>query len=300
MVLPMKGWSSHAVPPGMRAIAAAVVLMAAGCMPPSWGAGALLHPGRRLVERQPATPVETVDFDGAGVRLKGWWFHAAGTKRGTVIVMHGVADNRGSAVGMAEHFLAEGFDVVAYDSRAHGESGGDACTYGFYEKDDLRRVMDRVAGAPFVLIGTSLGAAVSLQAAAEDDRIAVVVAAATFSDLRSVAADRAPFFASKANIADALRIAEETAKFHVDEVSPVAAAARIHVPVLLLHGERDDETPNVHSRRIFAALHEPRRLIIVPGAGHNECYNGSAVWRDIDGWIEKALAARPTGSSLAR
>src|SRR6185369_1533173 len=128
------------------------------------------------VERQPATPVETVDFDGAGVRLKGWWFHATGTRRGTVIVMHGVADNRGSTVGMAEHFLVKGYDVVAYDSRAHGESGGEACTYGYYEKQDLRRVMDRVAGEPFVLIGTSLGAAVALQAAAEDSRIAVIVA----------------------------------------------------------------------------------------------------------------------------
>jgi hypothetical protein len=32
--------------------------------------------------------------------------------------------------------------VIAYDSRAHGESGGDACTYGFFEKEDLRRVLD--------------------------------------------------------------------------------------------------------------------------------------------------------------
>jgi alpha-beta hydrolase superfamily lysophospholipase len=276
----------------MKALAALLGLMAAGCMPPSWGAGALLHPGRRVVERQPTTPVETIDLDGSGIRLKGWWFHTQGKKRGTVIVMHGVADNRGSSAGFADHFLARGFDLVAYDSRAHGESGGEACTYGYYEKQDLRRVMDRLGAGPFVLIGTSLGAAVSLQAAAEDDRIVAVVAAASFSDLRTVAADRAPFFASKANVADALRIAEETAKFRVDEVSPVLAAARIHVPVLLLHGERDDETPNVHSRRIFAALHEPRRLIIVPGATHNECYNGRAVWADIDDWIEKAIALR--------
>jgi alpha-beta hydrolase superfamily lysophospholipase len=268
-------------------------ILLAGCMPPSWGAGVLLHPGRRTVEKQPAGAFESVDFEGAGVRLKGWWFHAAGAKRGTVIVMHGVADNRGSSAGVAEHFLAKGFDVVAYDSRAHGESGGDACTYGYYEKQDLRRVIDRVAGGPIVLLGTSLGAAVSLQEAAEDDRVAVVIAVAAFSDLRTVAAERAPFFASKSNIADAIRIAEETAKFRADEVSPISAAARIHVPVLLLHGERDDETPNAHSRRIFEVLHEPRRLIIVPGAGHSNCLSGGAVWGDIDGWIERAMRARP-------
>ena len=71
------------------------------------------------------------------MKLKGWWFHARPARARTVVYLHGVADNRGSSVGIADHFLARGFDVVAYDSRAHGESGGDACTYGFYEKQDL-------------------------------------------------------------------------------------------------------------------------------------------------------------------
>ena len=280
----------------MRSLARVTIallgLTAAGCMPPSWGAGGLLHPGRRIVQRQPDRPVETLDFEGdGGVRLRGWWFHAPGTKRGTVVSMHGVADNRGSSIGLADHFLAKGFDVVAYDSRAHGESGGDACTYGYYEKKDLSRVLDRLEGKPIVLVGTSLGAAVSLQAAADDPRIAVVIAAAVFSDLRTVAGERAPFFASKGNIDEALRLAEQTAKFRVDDVSPLAAAARIHVQVFLLHGERDNETPNAHSHRVFAALHEPRKLLIVPGAGHGDSLNGGAVWREIDAWIEKALAA---------
>lgn len=33
-----------------------------------------------------------------------------------------------------DRFCKLGFDVVAYDSRANGESEGDACTYGFHEK----------------------------------------------------------------------------------------------------------------------------------------------------------------------
>jgi pimeloyl-ACP methyl ester carboxylesterase len=31
-----------------------------------------------------------------------------------------------------------GFDVIAYDNRAHGNSGGEACTYWFCEKEDLQ------------------------------------------------------------------------------------------------------------------------------------------------------------------
>lgn len=84
--------------------------------------------------------------------------------------------------------------MVAYDSRAHGDSAGEFCTYGYYEKQDLQRVIDGIDGRPIVVIGTSLGAAVALQAAAEDSRIDGVVAAESFSDLPTVATERAPWF----------------------------------------------------------------------------------------------------------
>jgi pimeloyl-ACP methyl ester carboxylesterase len=257
-------------------------------MPPSFGAGALLHPGRKLTLTEPSRAHETVDFDGAGVRLRGWWFRGEGTRRGTIVYLHGVADNRGSSAWIADHFVPLGFDLIAYDSRAHGQSSGDACTYGYYEKQDLGRVLGRVDVTPIIVIGSSLGAAVALQAAAEDARISAVVAVATFSDLRAAAMERAPFFASKGNIEDAFRIAEQSAHFQVDEVSPVGAAARINAPVLLIHGDGDRETPPIHSRRVFDALHDPKRFILIPRAGHNNALS-AAIWHDLDAWLESAL-----------
>src|SRR5262249_48091418 len=91
---------------------------------------------------------------------------ASSDPRGTIVYLHGIADNRTSASGVIERFTARRFDVVAYDSRAHGESEGSACTYGFFEKHDLRRVVDTVRPGPVILIGTSLDAAVALPAAA--------------------------------------------------------------------------------------------------------------------------------------
>jgi alpha-beta hydrolase superfamily lysophospholipase len=274
-------------------------------MPPSWGANALLHPMRRHVTLQPNRPFDAVELEGAGVKLRGWWFHGAG-KRGTVVFLHGVAANRESGVGIADHFLASGFDVLIYDSRAHGESDGQVCTYGFYEKQDLRRVLDRVTATPIVVMGTSMGAAIALQAAAQDARIAAVVAVSPFSDLRTVAIERAPFFASKGNIAEAFKLAEAEGAFHVDDVSPTIAAAHVSVPTLLIHGDRDDETPPSHSQRIFATLHEPKRLILVPNAGHGHVVD-AGVWREIDGWLDAALLAShrspdpgSSGSSTAK
>jgi pimeloyl-ACP methyl ester carboxylesterase len=185
--------------------------------------------------------------------------------------------------------------VVAYDSRAHGESEGDACTYGYYEKNDLSRVLDTIsASGPVLLMGSSLGAAVALQTAAEDKRVAIVVAVATFSDLRTVASERAPFFASKGNIDDALRIAENLAKFKVDDVSPVLAASRIQIPVLVIHGEFDKETPPSHSVRVHGALQGPKELVLVPHAGHNDSINAGS-WTAIDAWIERWILAKKAG-----
>jgi pimeloyl-ACP methyl ester carboxylesterase len=250
----------------------------------------LLHPPRRAIDRQPAGPFEALKLQGDGVILRGWRFPAKGASRGTIIFLHGVADNRSSGIGVADRFTPRGFDVIAYDSRANGESGGDACTYGYYEKRDLSRVIDTVARRPIILVGQSLGAAVALQTAAQDDRVAAIVGAETFSDLRTLARERAPFVLPNSSIHTAFARAEAEGRFKVDEVSPVLAAHRIRAPVLLIHGDADRDTPADHSRRVFAALTGQKRLIIVPDAGHNRSLAGGGIWSEIESWIDRVVS----------
>src|SRR5688500_5633467 len=202
---------------------------------PTIGAGALLRPSRHTWSTPTPAACDDVTYKGAGVSLAGWRCHADGVSRATIVYLHGIADNRHSASGVITRFQPRGLDVIAYDSRAHGSSGGDACTYGFFEKEDLRRVLDTARPGPVVLIGTSLGGAVALQAAADDPRVRGVVAAETFADLRSVARERVPFFVWRGLIDRALASAEAQGRFVADAVSPVQAAKRITVPVLLIH-----------------------------------------------------------------
>jgi pimeloyl-ACP methyl ester carboxylesterase len=244
----------------------------------------------------PALPHRDVALAGYGVELKGWLFPASAPSRGvTVVYLHGVADNRASGVWIAERLVGSGYDVLAYDGRAHGDSGGDACTYGYYEKRDLSRVLDQLGATRVVLVGASLGAAVALQAAAEDRRVIGVAAAAVFSDLATIARERARWFATGDQIAEALALAEREARFVVTEVSPVAAAPRIRAPVLLVHGERDGKTSPEHSRRVLAALGGPRRLAIVPGAGHDDAL-GKA-WSDVARFIDEVSGGTPASTS---
>lgn len=271
---------------------AAVIGMAAcaACGPiPGWAASGLLHPSRRQLDPAIVAKYGTLTLQGDGVTLEGWKLPARGTARGTIVYLHGVADNRGSSLGAAR-LTERGFDLLAYDSRAHGSSGGDACTYGYYEKRDLSRVLDLVERQPIVVIGSSLGAAVALQAAAEDDRIKAVVAAESFSDLETIARERAPTFLTNGSIRKAFAIAEAQGKFVVADVSPVRAAARIHAPVLLLHGAVDRDTSLSHSQRIFDALAGSKQLIVVPSAGHNQALQPS-VWPRIEAWIDQVVGS---------
>jgi uncharacterized protein len=283
--------------PGRWVLGSAVVLVVLitvlWAQLPGIGAGALLHPSRRVANAKPPAHCVNAELPGDDIALRGWLCGTPLASRGTLVVLHGVADTRHSTASIVERYLARGFDVIAYDSRAHGDSAGDTCAYGFFEKRDLRKVIDAFGHGPIVLVGTSLGAAVVLQEAASDPRVAVVVAAESFSDLRTVAEERAPKFFTRGVITRAFELAEREGRFQVDAVSPRQAAALIHVPVLLIHGAADVETPPDHSRRIYEALKGPKRLLLVPGVGHNHSLQPD-VWAEIDKWIDQALTAGGT------
>jgi len=271
-------------------VISAVAAGVAATQLPAIGAGALLFPTRHLNRFTKPDACEERAFQGVAVTLRGWQCRStAANHKGTIIYLHGVADSRGSSLGAIATFLPLGYDVVAYDSRAHGESGGDRCTYGYFEKRDVQRVIEQLDTDPIILIGHSLGAAVALQTAAIEPRIKGVVAASTFSDLRTIATERAHAMMLPAwSLGPAFERAEHDGQFVVDEVSPVRAASRITAPVLLVHGADDRDTPPIHSQRVFAALREPRQLIIVPAAGHNDVLR-PRVWEQIANWMSSSL-----------
>ena len=112
----------------LGAIIAAVLVAAVAVISPKIAAGGLLYPSRHSVKGVVPPGCENRDFQGDDVTLRGWHCGAIGQRRATIVYLHGVADNRGSSVGAIQRFVPRGFDVVAYDSRRHGESPGAVCT----------------------------------------------------------------------------------------------------------------------------------------------------------------------------
>ena len=102
-------------------------------------------------------------------------------------------------------------------------------------------------------------------------------------------AERAPWFASQGNVSRTLEQVESKGGFPVAEASPVAAAAEIQAPVLLIHGADDKKIRPAHSQLVYDALTSRKRLIVLPGTRHLILLD-DALWREIDDWIDVALA----------
>ena len=201
--------------------------------------------------------------------------------QGTIIYLHGVGDCKIGGIALASFFYSLGYNVFLYDSRHHGASGGKYCTYGFYEKHDVSTAIDYLQGREDVrlgnvgIFGTSMGAAVAIQAAAVDVRIDGVVAEAAFTTLRSIAVDyqrrliKLPWHFLR-NVAFAR--SQTVAGFKARFVSPIEDVKKLHCPILFVHGIQDAFIDVEHSKQLYREAKEPKKLLLIEGANHNNVW----------------------------
>jgi uncharacterized protein len=74
-----------------------------------------------------------------GVELKAWYIEPKSYNGRSVILLHGITDNREGVAGYGRIFLDQGYSILLPDARAHGESGGQLATYGIREADDVHQ-----------------------------------------------------------------------------------------------------------------------------------------------------------------
>jgi len=272
---------------GLLLIAAAAVFVT-GKVPGPMGGLRIALPLRNPVLVRPTLAHSDWSATAAdGVTLRGWVFPPATAPKGLIVYLHGKDENRSFGATVAERYVPKGYEVLTFDLRGHGRSGGWLTTYGAREVGDLTRALDTIPIEPVILIGKSLGAAIALQAAANDHRVRGVVAAASFADLET----RIREAAGGLEVAPSFGWLARNADLRVKDMSPRKAASQIRVPVLLVHGTHDTVTPFHHSQDIFDALAGDKRLLKVDGAGHDGILNESVVWQAIDELL--ASVSRP-------
>jgi alpha-beta hydrolase superfamily lysophospholipase len=272
------------------AIAILTVLpVAAGFIGNAIGPG-ILHPANlnpqrvaqtdQMLARTGASKTECTVHTSDGIELRGWKIIPPSPSRDCVLLFHGVSDNRSGNLGHAEFLVRHGYSMVMMDSRAHGESGGPMATYGWKERYDTVAISNALYGSVNVrhlyALGVSMGAAIALQSAAVEPRIAAVTAEDPFANLREVSYDYAGLYVSpvlgKTLFRPATTFALDAMKrvggFDPDQVSPEKAAAQRPFPVLLICGTRDHRIPCRHAQAIYEAATGPKEMWIVQSAGH--------------------------------
>ncbi|MDY7075990.1 MAG: alpha/beta fold hydrolase [Chloroflexota bacterium] len=233
-----------------------------------------LTPPRTPVDRTPLDvgikEWEDVTFTTRdGITLRGW--HIPPENDATIILAHGYAANRQMLLTEAQVLVEQGYGVLLFDFRGHGESEGNLVTIGDHEQRDLSAAVDFVAAQPNIVkigaIGFSMGAATLAQVAAQDDRLSAIVIEAAFPTLAEEIHHRSRAFGPLSQI-PALRAIRRSG-VDVDGVRPIDDLCRISPrPVLLIYGELDTDVPPGTAQAMFDAACEPAELWVVAGATH--------------------------------
>jgi pimeloyl-ACP methyl ester carboxylesterase len=203
--------------------------------------------------------------------------------RGTALLLHGLLDSKGRVFGLSQQLADRGYDVVLYDHRAHGDSGGRYVTFGALEHRDAKLVMDQliergiVTDAPVYVFGISMGAATAIQYAASDPRCRGAMLVAGFSDMRPAIRRYVPWLSDRAFEA-ALARAGEIAGFDPNVPTPEQCAAAFDGPMLIVHGRLDGIVPYSHGKALHQAASDPKELITVGWAGHLGILVGRDRW----------------------
>jgi uncharacterized protein len=121
--------------------------------------------------------------DGVELATRSWSFD--GEPRAIVILVHGLSSTKDHphVVALAECIRARSLDVLSYDARGHGESGG-LCTLGDLERNDVAAAVihARSSHSRVALVGASMGAVAALAYAATDPELAGVVVVSSPAD----------------------------------------------------------------------------------------------------------------------
>jgi len=246
---------------------------------------AIIQPGRKTKDITPAA--YNLDFEhfrfqvGEGIELDTFYVPAVGISRANLIMMHGVGSCKEVYLEYVAELAQTGYNIMLWDQRAHGKSGGKYLTYGYHEKHDISMAIDwleaRNPGLPIGIYGNSMGGAVAIQSLAGNPGLRFGLIESTFTDLATVAnayGSRMSGLPLPRFLSDyVLRCAGKIADFEPFTIRPLDAARKVTQPILHIHGDADANINISHARALFAAYASTdKTLYVVKNGDHADLW----------------------------
>ncbi len=199
------------------------------------------------------------------------------TAKGTVLLLHGIRAYKEHFIPLSNRLANRGYHAVALDSRAHGESKGNHCTFGVKEKKDLSILVTLLLEQEQLsnnigVWGQSLGGAIGLQAMGVDKRIKFGIIESTFTDFKTIANDYVNYyFGFNINLLTNYLVdrAGTIATFDPSDARPVDYCKKITQPILVVHGAKDARINIAYGKTNFEQLSSDRKdFIEIKEANH--------------------------------
>lgn len=199
-----------------------------------------------------------------------------------VIISHGVTENKTSSIKYMNLFLERGFNGIIYDHRRHGESGGKNTSFGYYEKFDLKQIVDwlkQEKGKDILLgiHGESMGAATMiLYAGGIEDGADFYIADCPFSDFKELldyVIKQEIKLPGKIFIPIANLFLRARARYSIKDISPISVIDKIKSPMLFIHSKKDDFILPEMTQKLFDKKKGPKKLFFAVNGTHAQSYN---------------------------
>lgn len=203
-----------------------------------------------------------------------------------VIILHQFGSDKNEASKYADIFTSLGFSVLIPDMRAHGESGGDTSSMGFYEKKDVEAIVRWLKDCYgrdvfYGIFGLADGGCTALMYASEDQGVRFVIADSSFGDLKKLYKYT---FKNRYKVKPfpllnfTSLFIKKRAGFLVKDVRPISFFSQKNsthdFPLMLIHGDCDKQVPPNLSVDIYNMKNEGvKTLYLAPGCGHLEAFD---------------------------
>ena len=225
--------------------------------------------------------------------LEVWRVEPAGPSRGVVVLAHGWSRNRDRMVMRARVFGKMGFTTVFHSARDHGGSSPHRYMNAPRFAEDIEAVLNWV-GSPVVLYGHSIGAAAAVIAAHQNPgKIQILFLESCYARTReallSIYRGYHWFFGTFFGPMVILWM-EVFYRRGLDTISPVKLAPSINLPVLIIHGGKDESFPLHHALRVKESFPPGRaELFVAKDADHSSPSLDPDYPRVIQSFVDRRL-----------
>ncbi len=232
------------------------------------------------VNTYPHTNITITSFD--GLKLHGRYFKRYDNVP-LEIMFHGYRGNstRDMSTGVKRAFAC-GRNALIVDQRASGESEGHVISFGINERRDCMSWVNYVCDnfgkdQKIILTGVSMGAATVMNASSMDlpENVIGILADCGYNKSEDIIKKCVKDMKLPPNLCyPFIKLgARIFGRFNLDEANPIDSIKKCSLPIIFIHGDKDDFVPHYMSVKLYESCSSNKKhFVSIKNAAHGISY----------------------------